>query len=213
MSDQVQMVLPEKSIMAAMHSSESPEWYTPEDVIEDARYVLGGIDLDPASCERAQERIRAARWIGQSENALDKNTKWGNVEGTLRGLRAFVNPPSAKGLPPVHEWWERLGREVDAGVVGSFVWVAFNVMQLESCAATAAKLGLLRPADCYVCMPYDRTPFERPTKQIGFDGKVVLETPKNPPNWAWFLCYSWDRGVKIRFKKTFGQRGDVLTGF
>jgi hypothetical protein len=128
-------------------------------------------------------------------------------------LRALVNVPSARGLPPAHAWWERLGREVGEGVIGSFVWVAFNCMQLESCAAQAAKSGVMRPSDCYICMPYSREQFERPGDQIGLDGLPSLERPKNPPNWAWFLCYSWDRAVKIRFKKTFGKRGDVLTGF
>ncbi len=205
-----QMILPEPSIMAALHQSESPEWYTRVETVEDIRYVLGAIDFDPASCERAQKRVRAARWLGQAENALDPRTSWGKKGARLRAL---VNVPSARGLPPVHAWWERIGREVEEEVIGSFVWVAFNVMQLESCAAAAAKAGIIRPSDCYICMPFDREPFERPTKQIDFAGEVVLETPKNPPNWAWFLCYSWDRATKIRFKKTFGKRGDVLTGF
>jgi hypothetical protein len=39
-------------------------WFTPKKIIKDARYILGSIDLDPASCARAQEIVQATRWIG-----------------------------------------------------------------------------------------------------------------------------------------------------
>lgn len=208
MGEQLDFV--QKSSMAAQHSSESPEWYTRESTIEDVRYVLGGIDFDPASCARAQKRVRAGRWIGSAENALAEKTSWGKPG---EKLRALVNVPSARGLPPAHAWWSRLGHEVAEEVIGSFVWVAFNCMQVESLIEVSEKAGILRPSDCYICMPREREQFERPTLQMGFDGEPVLEMPKNPPNWAWFICYSWDRGVKIRFKKTFGKRGEILTGF
>jgi hypothetical protein len=42
----------------------SNSWYTPKKIIADARYILGSIDLDPASCERAQRVVQATKWIG-----------------------------------------------------------------------------------------------------------------------------------------------------
>jgi phage N-6-adenine-methyltransferase len=70
------------------HNSGENEWYTPPDYIEAARMVMGGIDLDPASCELAQTNVRAGRFYTADDNGLDK--KWiGNV---------WLNPPYSKDL-------------------------------------------------------------------------------------------------------------------
>ena len=61
----------------------SNEWYTPAKYIEAARQVMGSIDLDPASCELANQTVRAARYYTEQENGL--MLPWyGNV---------FCNPP------------------------------------------------------------------------------------------------------------------------
>jgi hypothetical protein len=45
------------------NNSGNNEWYTPGDIIEAARAVLGGFDLDPASSEIANRTVRAARFF------------------------------------------------------------------------------------------------------------------------------------------------------
>ena len=46
------------------------EWYTPPEILDVARAVLGGFDLDPFSCAVANERVQAARFFTKEDDAL-----------------------------------------------------------------------------------------------------------------------------------------------
>jgi phage N-6-adenine-methyltransferase len=68
-------------------SSESFEWYTPVVVVEAAREVLGGIDIDPASCAMANETVMAARYFTADDDGLKHD--WPG--------RVWLNPPYGGG--------------------------------------------------------------------------------------------------------------------
>lgn len=87
----------------------SDEWYTPASIVDRARRVLGGIDLDPASSDAAQSVVQATAYYTAESNGLAQ--PWaGNV---------WMNPPFARGL--VHRFVERLIREHEAGRVDAAV--------------------------------------------------------------------------------------------
>ena len=72
-------------IRRALTSSESFEWWTPSPYVEAARQVLGAIDLDPASCARANETVKAAGFFDIDADGVTQD--WPG--------RVFMNPPSS----------------------------------------------------------------------------------------------------------------------
>jgi ParB family chromosome partitioning protein len=72
----------------------SNEWYTP------AKYIMGGIDLDPASCQMANQTVKAARYYTQEENGLMQ--PWYG--------RVWLNPPYGKlnPIPGSTKSWQKL---------------------------------------------------------------------------------------------------------
>lgn len=88
------------------------EWYTPPAIIDAARKVMGGIDLDPASCALANEVVQAERYFTEEDNGLEQ--EW---EG-----RIFLNPPFAH--PTVKYFAEKLLESFGDGSVEQAVWLS-----------------------------------------------------------------------------------------
>jgi hypothetical protein len=85
------------------------EWYTRPEFVDAARGVLGGIDLDPASCKVAQRTVRARRYFTKEDDGLTR--EWHG--------RVWINPPfSVAG-----KFGAKLLREFDAGNVTSAIMV------------------------------------------------------------------------------------------
>jgi phage N-6-adenine-methyltransferase len=90
------------------------EWYTPEEHIERARRVMGGIDLDPASCATAQRRVRADNFFTKNDNGLEQ--EWHG--------RVWLNPPYSQ--PAIQQFIEKLVEEKSAGRLSEAILLVNN---------------------------------------------------------------------------------------
>ena len=63
--------------------NKNDEWYTPDYWLDLAREVLGTIELDPASCLIANQRVRAENYFSEKSDGLTKEWKG----------KVWCNPP------------------------------------------------------------------------------------------------------------------------
>jgi hypothetical protein len=120
-------------------TSSSGERFTPKYIVEAARATLGNIDLDPASCARANEIVQADTFFCRGDDGLNENWSWcGHV---------FLNPPgncrSAQGVlvdcgndktcscKLVRWYWDRL-LGCSPEQVPAAIWIGFHLDQLQS---------------------------------------------------------------------------------
>ena len=110
--------------MGVLTSQGTVEWYTPPWIIDLARRLMGGIDLDPASSDKAQETVRAARFYTQIEDGYSKpwsGRVWLNppFDDTPRWVRRLSAAYEDKDVTqavllvnsaPGYVWWEDLYR-------------------------------------------------------------------------------------------------------
>ena len=140
------------------------EWYTPREIVESARKVLGGITLDPASTAKANEVVKADRFITADEDALTPDKVW----GVGQGERAFINPPYASEL--VGRFADALGEQIGVDAVDRAIWLSNNCTETK----WAAQLMALATA---VCFPTGRLRFlDENLEPVGapLQGQMIL---------------------------------------
>jgi phage N-6-adenine-methyltransferase len=85
-------------------SSDSPEWYTPVEIIEATRGVMGRIDLDPCSNSTSEPNVPAELHYTIEQDGLSQ--PWSG--------RVYLNPPYGR---EIGKWVERLKSEYEARTV------------------------------------------------------------------------------------------------
>lgn len=128
-------------------SSDTNEWYTPQGVAMAASLVMDGIELDPASSEKANESIKAERFYTRADDGLKKSWKARSV---------WLNPPYGKyrGESNQGRWSHRLVYEYQQGsfqyatlLVGAYwgyVWFT-QLIKLSSIAYGRCGEEILSP--------------------------------------------------------------------
>jgi hypothetical protein len=175
-------------------STESAEHYTPPDVIAAARYTLGGIDLDPASCEMANRTVQATRIYTKAQDGL--TLPWSG--------RVFCNPPGSKrGVAP---WWHWGARQWADGQVDALLFVIFNLNLLQVAQTDAGPYDVL-PLDGALCIPRKRIRYYKPTGEG--DGLELGEQPTRPSGFALLPSKRDVDGSLRRFTEAFKPFGAV----
>ena len=116
------------------------EWYTPSNIVELARQVMGGIDLDPASTPSANGIVKADKFYTVEDDGL-KHPWYGRV---------WLNPPYKQ--PLVRRFTEAAIQKYRAGEIAQAIILVNNGTETRSLQ------GLFKAASA-VCFPKGRIRF------------------------------------------------------
>jgi hypothetical protein len=183
-----------------LHSSTSSEFFTPPEIVEAAREVLGEIDCDPASCRAAQQIVKARHYFTKEDDGL--NRKWSG--------RTMLNPPGGKvgNKSLAALWWMKLYEEWAAGRVPEAVFIGFQLGQLQTLQGLKNGNGVdvPGPLDFVVCVLGERVSFLAEQ-----DGKLVALTAPTHGNFVAFLPPPRAREEAIRrFVAVFSRFGKIV---
>jgi phage N-6-adenine-methyltransferase len=124
------------------NNSGNNEWYTPAPIIDVARAVLGGFDIDPASSEVANRIVRAARIFTAEDDGLAQEWPVGSI---------WINPPYAQ--PLMGQFADRFAAEVRRGSTG--IMLVNNATETAWFQTVAAECSA-------ICFPKSRIKFLDP---------------------------------------------------
>ena len=184
----------------ARHTMDSAEWYTPTALVDAAREVMGGIDLDPASHPEANERIQADTIYTAEDDGL--TLPWFG--------RVFVNPPG--GL--VTEFWCKacdefyIKRSID-----ELIWIGYSLEQLQT-LQQARSIPMRTPLNFPFCVTAKRIAFvENEAKRAERMAKLVAAgkapSKRSSPSHSNYIAYmAW--GKTDVFDRVFSRFGQVV---
>lgn len=142
------------------------EWYTPPAIIEAAREVLGGFDLDPASSEIANATVQAPLFYTAETDGLAQDWPIGRI---------WCNPPYATGL--IGRFATRLAAEFRRGSTG---------IVLTNNATETAWFQELAGVSSAICFPLSRVRFLRPEGEAGapLQGQAIFYSGEDADGFA-----------------------------
>lgn len=187
----------------ATTSSATAEWYSPADIVEPARLVFGGFDLDPASCAEANKLVKASKFFTKNDDG--KRQRY-DVNG--RPSLVWWNPPSQrsdklKGIPEesVGDWWVHLGREWLAGRVRAAACVFFNISSVQVCLRASRFASTPAPQWCTRVEPEGRIVHWCPGGKLG---------KSQPPHASAILLLSDEPELHAAWARAYAHLGEIL---
>ncbi len=179
-------------------STSSGERYTPEYIVEAARFVLGRIELDPASCARANEIVKADGFLSRENDSLGDDVWHGHVflnpPGSCRnehGVLEVCGNPKVCSCKLVPQFWEKLLTSLDN--IPAAIWIGFHLDQLQA---------LQTPLCFPTCVP---------AKRIQYLDSNFNKMPQ-PPHGSYITLVTMDPESEYveRFIHRFGVLGQVV---
>lgn len=102
------------------NNSGNSEWMTPPEIVDAAKKVMGGIDLDPASSFEANAVIEAAEYFDEERDGLNQEW-WGRV---------WMNPPFNSAL--LAQFVEKLVNDFKDGFIEEAIVLTNNITETKS---------------------------------------------------------------------------------
>lgn len=137
------------------------EWYTPQQFIDAAKKVMGGIDCDPATSAVANKVVGAKKIFTEQDDGLTK--KWLG--------RVWMNPPYSQ--PLIGKFCEKLASEEFDGNVKQAVTLTNNGTETKwfQCLGNTATA---------FCFPAGRIKFWHPSKEsVPLQGQAICYLGEN----------------------------------
>jgi ParB family chromosome partitioning protein len=146
----------EKKAHVALATGEN-EWYTPPEYVKAVREVMGGIDCDPASSEKANRTVKADTFFTIDDDGLSQ--KWSG--------RVFCNPPYAP--PLIGQFSAAIVKKFKAGEIDEACILVNN-------ATETVWFQSIAECSSAVCFPKSRVRFLDPAGNPGapLQGQAVI---------------------------------------
>lgn len=178
----------EQAVPAEPTSAPSPidEWYTPPELVETCRTMMGSIDCDPASCDEAQFVVRAKVYHTYQDNGL-LQPWYGNI---------LLNPPRQRGL--MNRFIDKLLHEIAAG------HVIQAILLVHSSGAGSKWFEKARTESQCFCLLSQRILYWSPYNLV--NGLTAKGNKQGASSGSMFF-YFGPNGK--RFRKVFGGLGTV----
>ena len=177
--------------MNIQHSSRQDCWYTPPQILEMAREVLGAIDLDPASDAWGNETVKAEKFFTQAECGLTQNWSFSDDP-----LTVWLNPPGGKvgNKSQTALFWGKLMDMRRTGGLKHAVFMAFSAEALQNTQG--------KGTPCLMDFP-----FCIPAKRIRFVSRGVEKFAPSHSNAIVYVPGTVNESGK--FRNVFTQLGAV----